>query len=140
MSSDWNNAMVREYRENGGRVAGQFTSDNLLLLHNVGRRTGQQHVNPTMYLRDPQDPKSVYVFATLGGSPTNPSWYYNVASAGKAQIEFPTETYDVTATELKGAERDRVYNAMARINPGFAVYEQRTAGIRTIPVFKLTRA
>ena len=36
--------------------------------------------------------------------------------------------------------RDRVYAEQARRYPGFADYERRTSGIRTIPVLELTRA
>ena len=35
---------------------------------------------------------------------------------------------------------DRIYGGQAQRFPGFAGYERQTAGIRTIPVFQLTRA
>ena len=139
MSNDWNTAIINEFRANGGSVGGQFEGAPLILLHHVGRKSGQPHVNPTMYLQDPTDPKTLYVFATLGGAPNNPAWYYNVRDAGRAQVETGSETYDVTATELTGADRDRVYAEQARRIPGFAAYERRTAGIRVIPVFALRR-
>jgi hypothetical protein len=41
--------------------------------------------------------------------------------------------------ELTGDERDRVYAVQAHRYPGFAEYETKTAGIRTIPVLALTR-
>jgi len=40
---------------------------------------------------------------------------------------------------VTGAERDRIYAEQAKRYPGFAEYEVRAAGIRTIPVLKLTR-
>ena len=43
-------------------------------------------------------------------------------------------------TELTGADRDRVYAEQARRYPGFAEYEKKTAGIRTIPVLALHRS
>jgi hypothetical protein len=46
----------------------------------------------------------------------------------------------VTVRELTGDERDRVYAEQARRYPGFAEYERRTAGVRTIPVLELSRA
>jgi len=46
----------------------------------------------------------------------------------------------VTVRSLTGAERDRVYAEQARRYPGFAEYERRAAGVRTIPVLELTRA
>ena len=62
-----------------------------------------------------------------------------MTEAGTATVEVGTETYAVTVTELTGEERDRVYAEQARRYPGFAEYEQQTAGIRTIPVLALTR-
>jgi hypothetical protein len=40
---------------------------------------------------------------------------------------------------LTGDERDRVYAVQAGRYPGFAEYEVKTAGIRTIPVLELKR-
>jgi len=42
-------------------------------------------------------------------------------------------------TEVMGADRDRIYAEPARRYPGFAGYEQKTAGVRTIPVLALRR-
>ena len=47
--SDWNTAIIEEFRANGGKVGGQFEGSPLLLLHTVGARSGQQRVNPMMY-------------------------------------------------------------------------------------------
>lgn len=138
--SDWNANIVTEFRENDGRVGGNFEGAPIVLLHHVGRRSGQEFVAPTMYLADETDPAVIYVFASKGGAPTNPDWYRNLVAAGEAVVEVGTETYKVAVAEVTGAERDRIYAEQARRYPGFAEYEVRTAGIRTIPVLKLTRA
>jgi deazaflavin-dependent oxidoreductase (nitroreductase family) len=93
-----------------------------------------------MYLPDDADSDAVYVFATKGGEPTNPDWYYNLTAIGAGTVERGTETYPVTVRELHGDERDRVYDEQASRYPGFADYAQRTAGIRTIPVLELKRS
>jgi deazaflavin-dependent oxidoreductase (nitroreductase family) len=93
-----------------------------------------------MYLANESDPNAVYVFATKAGAPTDPDWYRNLTAAGNGRIERGTETYDVTIRELTGAERDRVYAEQARRYPGFAEYERKTVGVRTIPVLELTRS
>jgi deazaflavin-dependent oxidoreductase (nitroreductase family) len=73
-----------------------------------------------MYLPHDTDPDTIYVFATKGGLPTNPDWYYNLTAAGDGSVERGTETYKVTVRELTGAERDRIYAEQARRYPGFA--------------------
>lgn len=62
------------------------------------------------------------------------------ANDGKAAaVEAGTETYDVKASEVTGAERDALYAEQAQRYPGFAEYEEKTKGIRTIPVLALAR-
>ena len=93
-----------------------------------------------MYLPDDSDDDTIYVFATKGGAPTNPDWYYNLIALGQGTVERGTDTYPVTVRELQGDERDRIYDEQARRYPGFADYAQQTAGIRTIPVLELKRS
>ena len=64
----------------------------------------------------------------------------DLVAAGSGEVEVGTERYPVKVTELTGADRDRVYAEQARRYPGFAEYEQKTAGIRTIPVLALHRS
>ena len=138
--SDWNTKTIEEFRANEGRVGGTFEGDPLVLLHHGGRNSGQRYVTPVMYLPHDTDPDIIYVFATRGGTPVNPDWYYNLAAAGHGSVERGTETYDVTVRDVTGDERDRIYAEQARRYPGFAEYERQTAGHRIIPVLELRRA
>lgn len=136
--ADWNAQIIEEFHANGGKVGGYFAGAPLTLLHHRGRKSGREFVTPTMYLAGP-DPNTIYVFASKSGAPPHPDWYHNLVAAGRAEVEVGTETYPVTVAELTGDERDRVYAVQAHRYPGFAEYETRTAGIRTIPVLALTR-
>jgi len=137
---DWNAKTIAEFRANQGRVGGVFEGAPLVLVHHRGRTSGREYVTPMMYLPHDTDPGIIYVFATRGGAPTNPDWYYNLTAAAAASVERGTQTYKVTIRELTGAERDRIYAEQARRYPGFAEYARQTAGIRTIPVLELSRA
>jgi deazaflavin-dependent oxidoreductase (nitroreductase family) len=138
--SDWNGTTIEEFRTNGGRVGGTFEGAPLVLVHHRGRKSGQEYVTPMMYLPHDADPNVIYVFATRGGTPVNPDWYYNLTVDGEGSVERGTETYRVTVRDVIGDERDRIYAAQARRYPGFAEYERQTEGIRTIPVLELRRA
>ena len=138
--SDWNTQTIEEFRANEGRVGGQFEGAPMVLLHHHGRKSGREYVAPTMYLAHETDPDIIYVFASKGGAPTNPDWYVNLVAAGKTTIERGTETYEVTVHEVTGPGRDRIYAIQAGRYPGFAAYEHKTAGIRTIPVLELKRS
>jgi F420H(2)-dependent quinone reductase len=51
-------------------------------------------------------------------------------------IEVGTDTIQVLAEEITGEERDRLFDANAQRNPGFAGYQEKTD--RVIPVIALT--
>jgi deazaflavin-dependent oxidoreductase (nitroreductase family) len=140
MAGNWNDSAIAEFRANEGRLGGTFEGAPVLLVHHRGRTSGRDYVNPLMYLPDDNDPDTIYVFATKGGVPTNPDWYYNLIAAGEGTVERGTDTYPVTVLELTGKERDRIYDDQARRYPGFADYARQTAGVRTIPVLALRRS
>jgi deazaflavin-dependent oxidoreductase (nitroreductase family) len=139
-ANDWNDKIINEFRANGGRVGGPFEGAPVTLAHHHGRNSGLEYVTPLMYLPDEADDDTIYVFATKGGAPSNPDWYYNLIATGRGSVERGTETYPVTVRELQGDERDRVYDEQARRYPGFADYAKQTAGIRTIPILALKRS
>jgi deazaflavin-dependent oxidoreductase (nitroreductase family) len=130
----FNQRNIDEFRANHGRVGGNFEGAPLLLLHTVGARSGQQRINPTMYLADGD---RYLVFASKAGADTNPDWYSNLRANPDATIEVGDETLAVRATELTGADRDEKYRIQSERYPGFADYQQKTS--RTIPVIALTR-
>ena len=138
-ATDWNTKTINEFRANEGRVGGPFEGVPIALVTHRGRKSGHQHVTPMMYLPDETDDSVIYVFATKGGAPSNPDWYYNLTTVGEGSIERGTDSYPITVREVTGDERDRVYAEQARRYPGFADYAKHTEGIRTIPVLALTR-
>jgi deazaflavin-dependent oxidoreductase (nitroreductase family) len=138
--ADWNSQVIAEFRANDGKVGGQFEGAPVALLHHRGRKSGREFVAPVMYLADDQDPDTIYVFASKAGAPTHPDWYHNLTAAGSSTVEVGTEHYPVSVSEVTGERRDRIYAEQASRYPGFAGYEEKTAGIRTIPVLGLRRS
>jgi deazaflavin-dependent oxidoreductase (nitroreductase family) len=138
--NDWNAKVIAEFRANAGRVGGSFEGAPIALVHHRGRKSGREYVSPMMYLADDDDGATIYVFGSKAGAPTHPDWYYNLNSAGVAEVEVGTNTYQVTVSELRGEQRDRVFDEHARRYPAFSGYAEKVAGIRTIPVLALVRA
>jgi deazaflavin-dependent oxidoreductase (nitroreductase family) len=133
-ASSWNDSVIAEFRANQGRVGGNFAGAPVLLLHTTGARTGAERVNPMMYL---DLDAHRYVFASKAGADTHPDWLHNLRAHPVVTIEAGTETYQATASEVTGAERDRLYAEQARRYPGFGEYQKRTE--RIIPVVELSR-
>jgi len=135
--SDWNEKIIDEFRRNGGRVGGAFEGRTLLLLHHRGARTGAERVNPLAYQRVNDD--SVAVFASKGGAPTNPDWYYNLVANPAVSVEIGPETFAARARVARGEERERIWERQKAEWPAFAEYEEKTRGIRQIPVIVLEK-
>ena len=132
--NDWNQAVIEEFRSNGGRVGGMFQGRPLLLLHHVGARTGIRRVTPLMY----QDvPEGYAIFASKGGADTNPDWYHNLVADPRAEVEVGTETVPVQARVTHGEDRDRIWTRQKSEYPQFEDYESKT--LRAIPVVVLER-
>jgi deazaflavin-dependent oxidoreductase (nitroreductase family) len=130
---DWNRKIIEEFRANEGRVGGQFEGAPLLLLHTTGAKSGQERVNPMMFL-DLEGRR--FVFASKAGADTNPDWYHNLVAHPDVTVEIGTDSYAATAAPVAKADRDRIYAEQARRYPGFAEYQANTA--RVIPVVELT--
>lgn len=132
--NDWNQAIMEEFRANGGKVGGQFEGAPLLLLTTIGAKTGRRLTSPLMYNTDGD---RLLIFASKAGAPTNPAWYHNLMANPRVTLEVGSETFDATATVLHGEERDRLFQRHAEQFPGFAEYQANTT--RTIPVIALER-
>ena len=128
----WNRQIMEEFHANAGKVGGPFEGVPLLLLTTTGARSGQRRTTPVGYMPDGD---RLIIFATRGGLPTNPDWYYNLVAHQEATVEVGTETFDVTAAVLTGEERDRLYARQVERAPVFAEYQAKTT--RKIPVIAL---
>lgn len=130
--NDFNAGVIEEFRANGGTAGGIFEGKPLLLLHNVGARSGTDFVTPLVYLKDGDN---WVIFASKGGAPNHPGWYHNLKANPAVSIEIGSETVDVTAEEATGEERGRLYSTQEEQQPQFAEYAQKTD--RKIPVIVL---
>jgi deazaflavin-dependent oxidoreductase (nitroreductase family) len=132
--SDWNTAIIEEFRANGGKVGGQFAGGNLLLLTTRGARTGNPHTTPLAYLPDGD---RLVVSASAAGAPRHPAWFHNVRANPTVEVEVGTEVFEAVASVPEGEERDALWAKVTSAMPGFADYQTRTD--RVIPVVVLTR-
>ena len=135
--SDFTRALIEDFRAHNGRTTnGPFANSDLLILHTVGARSGEERLAPVVYTRDGD---RFVIAASKGGAPENPSWFGNLKANPEVTVEAAGETFRAHATVVTDrAERDRLYAAHANRYPGFVEYEKRTD--RVIPVVLLERA
>lgn len=133
-TNDWNQKIIKEFRENGGKVGGHFKNTPLLLLHTIGAKSGKPRLNPVAYL---EDGERFVIIASKAGAPTNPAWYHNIVANPEVSVEVGTKKFQARATITDEPERTQLYQKMVELNPGFAAYPRKT--VRVIPVITLTR-
>jgi deazaflavin-dependent oxidoreductase (nitroreductase family) len=133
--SDFNQAVIDEFRAHGGKVGGYFEGANMLLLRTVGAKSGQPRTHPMVYVTDGD---RLVVIASKGGADTHPDWYYNLLANPIVTVEVGTEQFQARATAVtEEPERSRLYARMVEHRSGFAEYEQKTT--RKIPAIVLER-
>jgi deazaflavin-dependent oxidoreductase (nitroreductase family) len=130
----WNAKVLDEFRANAGKVGPPFEGSPVLILHSVGAKSGQDRLNPLVYQ---QVGDAWAIFASKGGAPTNPDWYYNLLAHPDTVIEVGADEVPVTARVAGSEEREPIWTTQKERFEGFAGYEKATT--RTIPVVILER-
>ena len=134
--NEWNREVIQKFRANGGVVAEEpFTNVPLLLLHNIGAKSGEARINPLAY----QAVDGGYaIFGSMGGAPKHPAWFHNLVANPEAEVEVGTRREKVVARVATGDERARIWEQQKVEQPQFAEYEKKTS--REIPVVVLEPA
>lgn len=125
-----NRQVIEQFRA-GGEIEGMHR-ERILLLTTTGRRTGNPHITPMMFVRTDD---RLFVVAGAGGAPTHPDWYHNLVAKPDVTVEIGQERYEATATPLEGEDYRTRWEQIKSMYPFFAKYEVS----RTIPVIELVR-
>lgn len=133
--NEFNRGIIEEFRANGGAVGGPFAGAPMVLVTHRGAKSGIERTTPLVYSRDGD---RVVIIASMGGAPTHPAWFHNIAAHPTVTVEIGEETYEAGAEILtEGDERQRLFDQQAALMPNFAEYQAKTD--RVIPVVVLTR-
>ncbi len=132
--SDWNKQIIAEFRASGGKAA-QFGDAPLVILHTIGAKSGQVREIPLVALVKGE---TLYVFASKGGAPTHPDWYFNLKANPMITVEYGTENFTANVEELSEADAVATLQAQVDLMPQFGAYIT-SAAPRIIPAFSITR-
>ena len=134
---DWVREQVAEYEASNGERANTLSDTGLpvVVITTRGRTSGKIRKAPLM--RVEHDGEYALV-ASLGGAPSNPSWYGNIVADPTAlMIQDGVEPHDYVARELTGDERALWWDRAVEAYPSYAEYQEKTS--RIIPVFVASR-
>jgi len=122
------------YRKSGGRILGKLGNSPILMLNTIGRRSGLSRTNGLVCV---QEENGWLVAASWAGEPKHPIWYLNLKANPEATVQVRDRTTRVRARDLQGEERELGWKKIVEQDPSFAEYEDRSRGIREIPVVLL---
>lgn len=122
------------YLKTGGTIGARAFGIGMLLLTNVGRRTGHQRITPLLYV---DDEDHWVVVASNAGDAKPPAWWLNLQANPHARIQIRKEHHDVVAREATPEESARLWGKLTESYRWFRDY-RKTAG-REIPIVILER-
>lgn len=120
------------YRVTGGRVGGQLWRFPMLLLHTIGRKSGQVRTHTLLYVRDGEN---LVVCASNNGQPQYPGWYWNLKANPEARVQTGRHAYEVNAEMVSGAEYERLWQKFLKVYPPYSGYRARAT--RELPIVVL---
>jgi deazaflavin-dependent oxidoreductase (nitroreductase family) len=122
------------YGWSSGRIGGKLMGLPVLLLTTRGRKSGLARTKALMYLPYHED---FVVIASNLGQENHPMWWLNLRADPRARVEIKGEQLLVRAREAEGDERDRIWQQLIAISPGYDDYKGKMS--RRIPVVVLER-
>jgi deazaflavin-dependent oxidoreductase (nitroreductase family) len=126
---------VRLYRLSGGKVGGRMGRAPILLLHDVGRKSGKKRVTPLLYLAEGDN---LVIVASKGGTDKNPAWFHNLMAAPDTTVEVGRDKRSVRARRADAQEREGLWPRLVEMYGSYADYQSYTD--REIPVVVLEPA
>ena len=127
---------VLAYRATGGRLGGTFLRGApVCLVTVIGRKSGEPHTLPLLYLADGDD---LIIVASKGGMSKHPLWYLNLVANPRCEVEIGSERRSMIAREVGAEEKAALWPRLCQMYPDYADYQARTA--RDIPVLRLARS
>ena len=87
----------------------RFRGGDLLYLTTTGRKSGRPRTTPLLYLAEPG---RWIVVASNGGADWEPGWWLNLQAGSPASVQIGGTSTTVTAAEVTGPERDRLWTAL----------------------------
>lgn len=119
------------------RMGGKVQGRPLARLESVGGRTGKTRRVLLGTFPDDGHPDASVIVASNAGSARHPGWAHNLAAnPGQVRIDTGDGAVPVEVELLASEERDRMWDKVVEMAPGYGPYTEKTD--REIPIFRLT--
>ena len=120
------------YEATNGLVGRRLVGNDMLLLTTRGRRTGDPHTVPLLYLRDGD---LLLLIASYGGRDRHPEWYLTLLAEPSVTARLGDRNVALTARTATPSEREIWWPKVVAAYGDYAAYQERTE--REIPIVVL---
>ena len=124
------------YVRSDGRIGPGMIGAWTLLLHTIGRRTGQRRTTALVFARDGD---RIILAASNDGKDQSPAWFLNLSANPKVELQIGRQHYAGTAATIEPSDPgyQRLWEAMNRTNNRrYDTYQSKTS--RPIPLVSIT--
>jgi F420H(2)-dependent quinone reductase len=112
-----------------GQIGSRLGTQLILILHTIGRKSGQERATPIAYF----DYEGKYlIVASNWGRDKQADWYLNLRKTPHAKFEIKGRLVSVTAREAQNEEYIRLWKFVTERHPPYLDYQKMT--IRHIPI------
>ncbi len=131
-ATTWVAEQVELYESSGGTEGTTLRGMPVIIVTNLGRKTGAIRKTPLMKATD--GPNYILI-ASQGGRPKHPLWYFNLkAHPDAVEIQDGPTLQPFTVREVvQPEERQRLWKIAVAAYPPYDEYQEKTT--RKIPVF-----
>ncbi|KQX46164.1 MULTISPECIES: nitroreductase family deazaflavin-dependent oxidoreductase [unclassified Streptomyces] len=130
----WVRDQVELYESSGGTEGTTMRGMPVVLVTNVGVRSGRLRKTPLMRV---EHEGAYALVASNGGSVEHPVWFHNLVASPLVEVRDGPRVWDMRTRVVSGEERAAWWERAVAAFPDYADYQIRTD--REIPVFVAER-
>ncbi len=112
-----------------GRIGSKLGTQTILILHTIGRKSGQDRAVPIAYFTYEG---GTLIVASNWGKDTQANWYLNLKKEPHAKLEINGQLISVISREAQGEEYDHLWQFVTERHPPYLEYQKMTT--RHIPI------
>lgn len=112
-----------------GRIGGKLGTQTILILHTIGRRSGQERSLPIAYF---EYEGSYLIVGSNWGKPKDADWVLNLKKDPRASLEIRGKRFAALARQAVGDEYEMLWKLVTGRHPPYLKYGAMTS--RPIPI------
>ncbi|HZJ05992.1 MAG TPA: nitroreductase family deazaflavin-dependent oxidoreductase [Nocardioidaceae bacterium] len=131
----WVREQVALYEGSGGTEGTTMRGMPVVIITSIGATTGKIRKIPLMRV---EHEGSYAAVASQGGAPKHPTWYFNLVTDPRVEVQDGPVKQQMLAREVSGEEKAQWWERAVAAFPDYADYQEKAD--REIPLFVLDPA